>query len=38
MVGIFTIGLLGLFIDLIFDYSCNRLMPWRKEEKIYVQG
>ena len=38
MVGIFTIGLLGLFIDMIFAYFCNRLMPWRKEEKIYVQG
>jgi sulfonate transport system permease protein len=38
IVGILTIGLLGLFIDLVFDSFCNRLMPWRKEEKIYVQG
>jgi sulfonate transport system permease protein len=38
MVGIFTIGFLGLFIDVIFNYFCNRMMPWRKEEKIYVQG
>jgi sulfonate transport system permease protein len=38
IVGILTIGLLGLLIDAIFDYFCKRLMPWRKEEKIYVQG
>jgi sulfonate transport system permease protein len=38
IVGIFTIGLLGLLIDVVFDYFSNRLMPWRREEKIYVQG
>jgi len=38
IVGILTIGFLGLFIDIIFDYFSDRLMPWRKEEKIYVQG
>jgi sulfonate transport system permease protein len=38
IVGIFTIGLLGLVIDVVFDYFSNRLMPWRKEEKTYVQG
>jgi hypothetical protein len=25
-------------IDVVFDYFSNRLMPWRKEEKTYVQG
>ncbi len=38
VVGIIAIGILGLFIDMIFDYFCNRLMPWRKEEKTYVQS
>jgi sulfonate transport system permease protein len=38
IVGIIAIGLLGLLIDVVFDCFCNRLMPWRKEEKIYVQG
>lgn len=38
VVGIITIGFLGLLIDIVFDYFCRRLMPWRKEEKIYVQG
>jgi len=38
VVGILTIGFLGLFIDIVFDFLCKRLMPWREEEKIYVQG
>ncbi len=38
VVGILTIGILGLLIDIVFEYFCKRLMPWRKEEKIYVQG
>lgn len=38
IVGIVTIGLLGLIIDAIFDYFSNRLRPWCKHEKIYVQG
>jgi len=38
LVGIFTIGVLGLLIDIIFDWISIRLMPWRGEEKTYVQG
>jgi sulfonate transport system permease protein len=38
LVGIFTIGLLGLAIDIVFDWLSRRLMPWREEEKTYVQG
>lgn len=38
IVGILTIGLLGLLIDVVFDYLTNQLIPWRREEKIYVQG
>lgn len=37
-VGIFTIGFLGLMIDVIFDRLSNRLMPWYGGEKTYVQG
>ena len=37
IVGILTIGLLGLLIDVVFNYACSRLMPWCREEKIYVQ-
>jgi sulfonate transport system permease protein len=38
IVGIITIGLMGLMIDIVFDYSCSHLMRWRKVEKTYVQG
>jgi sulfonate transport system permease protein len=38
IVGILTIGLMGLAIDVVFDYFSNRLMRWRKVEKTYVQG
>lgn len=38
IVGIITIGLMGLVIDIIFDYTSNHLMRWRKLEKTYVQG
>jgi sulfonate transport system permease protein len=38
LVGIFTIGLLGLMIDVIFDWLSNRLMPWYGGEETYVQG
>jgi sulfonate transport system permease protein len=38
IVGIITIGLMGLVIDIIFDYISNHLMRWRKLEKTYVQG
>jgi sulfonate transport system permease protein len=38
IVGILTIGLMGLVIDALFDYLGNRLMLWRKQGKAYVQG
>jgi len=38
LVGIFTIGLLGLLIDVIFDRLSARLMPWYGGEETYVQG
>lgn len=38
LVGIFTIGLLGLLIDVIFDRLSDRLMPWYGGEETYVQG
>jgi sulfonate transport system permease protein len=38
IVGILTIGLMGLAIDALFDYLGNRLMLWRTQEKAYVQG
>ena len=38
LVGIFTIGLLGLLIDVIFDRLSYRLMPWYGGDKTYVQG
>jgi sulfonate transport system permease protein len=38
LVGIFTIGILGLLIDILFDRISDRLMPWYGGEKTYVQG
>lgn len=38
LVGIFTIGLMGLMIDVFFDHLSNRLMPWHRREETYVQG
>jgi len=38
LVGIFTIGLLGLLIDVLFERMSNRLMPWYGGDKGYVQG
>jgi sulfonate transport system permease protein len=38
IVGIFTIGLLGLMIDVLFERMSNRLMPWYGGDKSYVQG
>ncbi|HEX2966578.1 MAG TPA: ABC transporter permease [Syntrophorhabdaceae bacterium] len=38
IVGILVIGILGLLIDIVLKHACNRLMPWSREEKTYVQG
>lgn len=38
LVSIFTIGLMGLMIDVLFDHLSNRLMPWHGREETYVQG
>ncbi len=38
IVGILTIGVLGLLIDLTMNYMCRRLMPWRKNGENHVQG
>jgi sulfonate transport system permease protein len=38
IVGILTIGLMGLVIDILFDFFSSRLMLWRKQERTYVQG
>jgi sulfonate transport system permease protein len=38
LVGIFAIGLLGLAIDIAFDWLTRRLMPWTEEKETYVQG
>jgi sulfonate transport system permease protein len=38
IVGIVTIGLMGLVIDIVFDYFISHLMRWRRVEKTYVQG
>jgi len=38
LVGIFTIGLLGLLIDVLFERMSNRLMPWYGGDETYVQG
>jgi sulfonate transport system permease protein len=38
IVGILTIGLMGLAIDIIFDYFSSHMMRWRRAEKTYVQG
>jgi sulfonate transport system permease protein len=38
IVGIITIGLMGLAIDVVFDSVSNHLMRWRGQEKTYVQG
>lgn len=39
LVGIFTIGVMGLMIDVLFDHLSDRLMPWQQRgEETYVQG
>jgi sulfonate transport system permease protein len=38
IVGILTIGFMGLIIDILFEWFSRLVIPWHQKENTYVQG